>query len=253
MTSGRARLRDRAYGLGRSLRMYYGVRGQAARMERFYARFVRPGSLCFDIGAHVGNRARCWSRLGARVVALEPQPDLARFLRLLFWRDRRVTVLPEAVAARPGTLTLHVSPRTPTVSTGSPRFIAEASRTAGFAWVEWSQRLTVRSTTLDALIERHGEPAFVKIDVEGMEHEVLAGLSRPLPALSFEFVPASPGSARASMERLAALGRYRWNVAMGEDLAFVFDHAVDTATMQAWLAGRPRESGSGDIYAIRIR
>lgn len=242
-------MRDRAYGLGRSLRMYYGVRGQAARMERFYARFVRPGSLCFDIGAHVGNRARCWSRLGARVVALEPQPDLARFLRLLFWRDRRVTVLPEAVAARPGTLTLHVSPRTPTVSTGSPRFIAEASRTAGFAWVEWSQRLTVPSTTLDALIERHGEPAFVKIDVEGMEHEVLAGLSQPLPAVSFEFVPSALGSALASLDRLEALGAYRYNVSLGESLAFDLPEWVEAAAMRAWLRDRDPAGNSGDVYA----
>ena len=73
-------------------------------MDRFYAGFVRPGDLCFDIGAHVGSRTLSWSRLGATVVALEPQPDFVRLLRWMFARNPRVTVRGEAVAARAGML-----------------------------------------------------------------------------------------------------------------------------------------------------
>lgn len=75
----------------------------------------------------------------------------------------------------------------------------------------------VPMTTLDRLIKAHGSPDFVKIDVEGMEHEVLAGLSAPLPALSFEFVPSSPHAALASAAQLEDLGRYGYDVALGED------------------------------------
>src|SRR4051795_2042464 len=128
------RLYDRAYGVGRSLWMYHGRPGRSARWRRFYARFVRPGDLCFDIGAHVGSRTLCWARLGARVVALEPQPDLALVLRVLCWPERGVTVLRQAVAARPGSVVLRVSPRTPTVTTGSSAFIPPARRRAGVAW-----------------------------------------------------------------------------------------------------------------------
>ena len=42
-------------------------------------------------------------------------------------------------------------------------------------------------TTLDRLIAQHGVPSFIKIDVEGFEDQVLAGLTHPVPALSFEF------------------------------------------------------------------
>ena len=42
-------------------------------------------------------------------------------------------------------------------------------------------------TTLDALIELHGKPDFIKIDVEGFEVDVLGGLSSAIPLLSFEF------------------------------------------------------------------
>ena len=244
------RLYDRAYGVGRSLWMYHGRPGRAARLRRFYARFVRPGDLCFDIGAHVGSRTLCWARLGARVVALEPQPDLALVLRVLCWPERGVTVLRQAVAARPGSVVLRLSPRTPTVTTGSADFVAETRRVPGFAWVEWSGRLEVPATTLDRLVATYGEPAFVKIDVEGMEHEVLAGLSRPLRALSFEFVPSSPASALASVDRLGALGRYAFNAALGEEPGLLLDRWVDAAAIRRWLESRDPEGDSGDVYAV---
>ena len=171
---------DRAYGLCRSLWMYYARPGGAAALDHFYRPFVPTGGLCFDIGAHVGNRTRCWSRLGARVIAVEPQGDFARFLRWLFRADPRVTILELAVAERAGTIRMQVSPRTPTVSSGSERFVAAASRVPAFAWVRWDAIIDVPATTLDELIGAHGQPDFVKIDVEGMEHEVLAGLSQPV-------------------------------------------------------------------------
>lgn len=225
--------------------------GRAARLRAFYGAFVGPGDLCFDIGAHVGDRARCWRRLGAaRVVAVEPQPDFARLLRLLFRRDPAVTVVEQAVGRAPGRLDLRVSARTPTVTTGSEAFIAETTRVPSFAWVDWGGRLDVPVTTLDALISSYGEPGFAKIDVEGMEHEVLAGLSRPLRALSFEFVPSSLGSALASLQRLEALGRYRFEVSLGEEMRLRLGRWVDAGEMRDWLLGREPEGDSGDVYAV---
>jgi FkbM family methyltransferase len=240
---------DRVYGLCRSLWMYYGRPGGGAALDRFYAGLVPRGGQCFDVGAHVGSRSRSWSRLGASVVAIEPQPDFARFLRWLFRRDAKVTVREEAVAAFPGTLTLLVSSRTPTVTTGSRRFIASAASVPSFDWVRWDASVEVTATTLDELIGSHGTPDFAKIDVEGMEHEVLAGLSRPLPAISFEFVPSAMGSALASLARLETLGRYAYNVSLGESLAMEFAEWVDVRTLRAWLEGRDPAGDSGDIYA----
>ena len=51
------RLLDRAYGLCRSLWLYYGRPGGGAALDQFYGTLVPQGGLCFDIGAYVGNRS----------------------------------------------------------------------------------------------------------------------------------------------------------------------------------------------------
>ncbi|MGB5834061.1 MAG: FkbM family methyltransferase, partial [Thiohalocapsa sp.] len=72
--------------MGRSLKTYYGGR-RGPTLDRMHARFAGPGDLVFDIGSHVGDRIGSLRRLGARVVAVEPQPKLAATLRLLYGRD----------------------------------------------------------------------------------------------------------------------------------------------------------------------
>src|SRR5215470_767902 len=84
---------DRAVGLLRSLAIYHAVPLRQRRLRALYREFVRAGDLVFDIGAHAGNHVRALSALGCRVVALEPQPDFARLLRLLFSHRSNVRVV----------------------------------------------------------------------------------------------------------------------------------------------------------------
>ena len=168
----------------RSLRLYYGDRPRRRAMAALYARFVKPGDVVFDIGAHVGDRVAAFRALGARVVAVEPQPALARVLRLIYGRDKDVAVVQAAVGRAPGETELLLNVDNPTVSTLSTDFVRAAQGSAGWEEQRWTRRVHVPVTTLDALIAAHGAPAFVKIDVEGFEAEALAGLTTPVAALS---------------------------------------------------------------------
>lgn len=237
-----------AAGIGRSLRTYYAP-GRATRLDAFQHRFVAPGDLAFDIGAHVGDRTASLRRLGARVIAVEPQPRLARLLRLLFGHDTAVTRVPALVGRATGEAVLHLNAANPTVATASAGFIAAAAHAPGWHDQRWDGALTLPVTTLDALIARHGAPAFVKLDVEGFEAEALAGLTYAPRTISFEFTTIQREVAGACLKRLAALGYRLCNACMGEDMAFVHPVPIDLAAMLAWLGSLPDSANSGDIYS----
>ncbi|HEX6873287.1 MAG TPA: FkbM family methyltransferase [Micromonosporaceae bacterium] len=246
----------RSYGIARSLVMYHAQPAKYRRMLRLYGQFLGPGDTGFDIGAHVGSRVRAWRRLGARVVAIEPQPDCLRVLRLFFGRDPAVSILSVAVGARAGAARLAISTGTPTVSSMSPDWIASVTADHRFAKVRWDSAVEVEVTTLDELIADHGEPAFCKIDVEGFEVEVLAGLSRPVRALSFEYLPMAHEAALAALDRVerlgSAAGGYEYNYSPIETMRMASTRWLDPAAL-VHLLERFRPLGrSGDVYA-RLR
>jgi FkbM family methyltransferase len=241
-----------ARGIRRSFDIYYRDHARTARMDRLNAAFVTPGATVFDIGAHVGDRTGSFLRLGARVVALEPQPLIFRALRRIYGRCPRATLIRAAAGESAGEMELLLNPSNPTVATLDPAFIAAASGSPGWEDQVWSGSITVPVTTLDALIEKHGKPCFVKLDVEGHEPEVLKGLSTALPLLSFEVTTIHRGAAHACIERLSSLGRYEFNISVGEEHALQLPAWVDHDTMRKTIDGLSDSANSGDVYARRL-
>lgn len=238
-----------AYGVTRSLAIYHGRPSRLRRLETFYRDFIEPGDLCFDIGAHAGNRIRAWRRLGARVVAVEPQPSMMRILRWIYGRDSAVTLVEAAVGAQPGSVTLNLNLENPTVATLSGSFIEQANRMPSFRGQRWTRRVQVQALTLKQLIDRHGEPRFLKIDVEGWEAQVLETLAHPPFAISFEFVPMARNVAALCIEHLVALAPYHFNASFGDSMELVHQRPLDPKAILAWLESLEADGPAGDVYA----
>jgi len=236
-----------ARGVLRSLGVYYRDHGRAQAMDRLYRQFIKPGDLAFDIGAHVGDRVAAFRRLGARVVAVEPQPALVRTLKLLYGARNDVAIEPKAVGRSAGSLEMKINVANPTISTASNAFVDAAQDAEGWEGQIWDKSIRVPVTTLDALVATHGKPAFIKIDVEGFEEEALAGLTRPVAALSFEFTTIQREIARACIARCAELGYAHFNAALGESQTL--GEWRSGAQMLAWLDALPHAANSGDVYA----
>lgn len=243
---------EKQAGVIRSLAIYYGVPGRIRLLTDFYRPFIRPGDLCFDIGAHVGNRIAAWSKLGARIVAVEPQAHLMNWLHRFYGRRPSVSLVQAAVGATPGSATLRSSNRNPTVSTLSAAWLAAVSRDDSFAGVNWDQSETVRVTTLDALIAQYGRPKLIKIDVEGYEAEALQGLATPVPVISFEFIPAAIDVAASCLDRLARLADYQFNWFAGESHRWASPGWLTADEMQRRLTQLGSGGVSGDIFARQL-
>lgn len=248
LRAGPARLRS-WLGVARSLLIYWRP-GRQRALRRFYRPLVGSGDLVFDVGAHLGDRTAAFAALGARVVALEPHPGILPWLRRLVGGKDAVTVRGEAVGGRAGTAAMSLSRATPTVSTLARSWRSEIrSENPSFRGVRWEDRVEVPVTTLDRLIETYGMPRFCKIDVEGYEAEVLAGLSWPLPGLSVEFVSGRLDLARACVGRIQELGSYEFNVVPGEGRTFLFPEWRSGKGLEEWLEAGAGGVSSGDIYA----
>jgi len=232
-----------------SFLIYYGLPFHHQALTRIYAPFIRPGDLCFDIGAHLGDRIRAWSKLGARTIALEPHPGMMSWLQRWYGQQPNVVLLEQAVGAQSGIGTLWISRLTPSVSTLSQKWLATVQHNRKFAGVRWEEHVPVTVTTLDALITQYGRPAFCKIDVEGAELDVLQGLSQALPALSFEYIPIMIQTALGCIDCLEQLGHYEYNWRVSEFPRLHSPVWLSPQDMAANLTRMSPDSNSGDVYA----
>jgi FkbM family methyltransferase len=167
---------------------------------------------CFaDLGANVGVYS-LWAaqRVGVqgRVVAFEPIPETrARLERNIALNGfAQIRVVPRAVGAEPGSATLHVVP--------GASGLTSRDRAVG------GDEIAVEVTTLDAYFAGAAPPDLIKIDVEGMELEVLrgarsllAGDAPPLVVFEAHHVDTVGSSYAGILDFLAETGGYEvWSL-----------------------------------------
>ncbi|MEO5367006.1 MAG: FkbM family methyltransferase [Magnetococcus sp. WYHC-3] len=218
------------------------------RRYEFYRQFLPEGGVCFDVGANIGNRAKIFRRLGARVVAVEPQQACVLILRRLFREDAGVVVRPQVLGPAPGRTEIKLCDLHMLTSL-SQRWIDAVQQSGRFAGWRWDRVQAVDMTTLDALIAEFGVPDFIKIDVEGYEEEVLKGLTRPVRALSFEFTPEYLPAVTGCLNHLRTLGTLECNYSLGESMVLELS---SWQTPQELLAQLERYENDrrvfGDVY-----
>lgn len=216
------------------------------KMKRFYWQFFRKGDLVFDIGANVGNYSETFSSLGAMVVAVEPNPACCQSLyRLARVRDVRVEGC--AVGANAGTASLRVCDHS-VLCTLSDEWHQRIESSPIHRDAHWLEQIEVPVVTLDMLAQRHGVPAFVKIDVEGYEENVIDGMSFYPKFLSFEFNDLLREVAIHCVEKLGRRG-YEFNPIAGLEFAFQFPNWKTGQQTLEWLASYKGNEEFGDIFA----
>jgi len=243
--------RAAAVGLLRSWLVYYGVPFRRRQQVAFYRRLINsPNGTIYDIGAHLGSRTRVFLELGHPVVAVEPQRRFFEIIAAGLADQSNCSLIHGAVGAESGTAEIQISDRYPTVSSLSPDWIGAGVAAGVLQGVSYNRSETVRLYSIGELMELYGPPAFIKIDVEGFEYEVVRGLRAPVPALSFEIVPSSLDLTRRCVEHLEGLGKYRYFFTRAERTRFVESQPWNAGELLEYLSTISMPERNGDIYAF---
>jgi FkbM family methyltransferase len=218
-----------------------------SRRKKFYAQFVRPNDLCFDVGASFGNRVAPLLAIGARVLAVEPQEICYTYLQFKF--QKKIILVKKGIDEMPGIKKFHISDSS-TISSFSDEWISAVKQNR-FINHRWAKSIDVEMTTLDSLINQHGMPAFIKIDVEGYELEALRGLSKPVKMISFEYtVPEQTYKIRECMNVVVLISPdILCNYSVGESMDFALAKWVSATDFLEHIETDDfLGTGFGDIY-----
>ena len=215
-------------------------------MLRFYSQFIQKGDLCFDVGANIGNRTEIFIQSGTKVICVEPQRICQKELNKLFGTNPDVTIIAKALGDKEGYADMAICDDEPTVSTMSDKWRNEGRFTNDYKWTQ-IQKIPV--TTLDTLIEQYGLPKFCKIDVEGFELQVLKGLTKPIPFISFEFTREFFDDAMECINHLCSIGSAEFNCSTGESMELLLETWVKPDELCSKLQEIDNPLLWGDIYA----
>ena len=236
-----------------TVRSRFPTKKQRERFEqrcKFYSSFVSPNDLCFDVGANIGNRVSPLLKIGAKVIAIEPQTDCARHLRKKF--GSRIEIIEKGLGSTIGVQNFYVSDAS-VLSSFSKDWIDAINER--FSDNKWTAPIPVEITTLDFLIEEYGVPSFIKIDVEGFELEVLKGLSKPIPMISFEYnVPENSQTMIDCIHHVKQINEnIEFNYCVGEEMKFALEKWMSFEEILQCVKTKDFTNFlSGDIYVRTI-
>ncbi len=215
------------------------------RSFSFFKQFIGPNKLFFDIGANVGNRTRIFTKLGVKVIAVEPQPDCANVLEKEFL-GRDVILVRKGVGREMGVMKMSICDTENGLSTFSDKW-----KTGRFKDFKFDREISVPMTTLDELINQFGQPDFCKVDVEGFELEVFSGLTKKIGCVNFEFTSEFFDNAKKCIARLILIGFKEFNFTLGERPQFVLNSWKNQEELLVELNKRLKKNNDlwGDIYA----
>tara|TARA_R110002049_G_scaffold55701_2_gene154078 strand:+ start:353 stop:1129 length:777 start_codon:yes stop_codon:yes gene_type:complete len=219
-----------------------------SKMKSFYSQFLHPNSICFDVGANRGNRVKIFLSLKSKVIGFEPQPHCIDFLKKIYSTNQSFQLEKVALGEHVGEAKMFLS-EVDTLSTLSSTWRQKQSESGRFSEIGWKGEVVVPVQTLDNMIEKYGEPDFIKIDVEGFELNVIKGLTKSFKAMSIEYSPEFIGPIIECLEILNQRFGVCFNFSPYESMELINSNWIDLDQIKNHLK-RSKDSDEyfGDVY-----
>ena len=216
----------------------------------FYKKLIGNNDLVFDVGANHGNRVGIFVKLGAKVVAVEPNPKLAE--KLVKKYHSKINVVQKAIGDKDGFVDLYIN-EADVLSTTSEEFIKIAKETGRFGELsnKFNQKVKVEMVLMQNLFDEYGYPKFIKIDTEGSEYKILKTLQNSIVnGISFEFaIPESRKDMILSIDHLNNIGYKSFNISFAESMEMISSINMNAIEIKNLINILP-DMCWGDIYVF---
>ncbi len=137
-------------------------------------RLTQCSDLIYDVGLHRGTDSAFYLRKGFRVVGIEASPGLVDLAREQFREeivDGRLTLIPAAIAPEAGRIPFYLNLDKDVWGTISPDFASRNERLG-----TRNEAVEVEAVTFRSVLEQHGIPYYLKVDIEGADTLCLEAL-----------------------------------------------------------------------------
>jgi FkbM family methyltransferase len=211
---------------------------------------IKEGDLVFDIGANIGLKTQEYIDKGLKVIAFEPQGSLIKVLKTKFGNNPDVIIEHCGISNQNATMRINICSSNLDQSTFvlDRRNKVDASRGNEFVFDSYED---VPVFTLDHMIVKHGIPAYIKIDVETYETEVIQGLTKGVKYLSFEYTNTYPSITLNILQLLTNLGFREFTFGVSEWMPFPWQKWYNLKQFSQIIEMNAAKIpvGGGDIYA----
>jgi FkbM family methyltransferase len=230
--------RDLREALSRQYRRVRGrVRGQPHEPDFAALRYFPPDQLLLDVGANYGQSidSMLLMQPASTIISFEPNVELATQITTLFHADPRVTVRPVGLSDMPGSFDLYV----PSYRGFPYPGLASLKEMEAQNWLSPETLYLFRSKHLiihriqcsvETLDSQQLSPYFIKIDVQGLEYNVLCGAQETLAQYQPILLLENPGRDTRIADLLRPLGYLEFEFAGGRFLTQI-SHSTNSFFM----------------------
>jgi len=144
-------------------------------------------NIIFDVGAHIGDKSVIFSQLANKIILFEPGLRQLKMLKARFNNNSNMVINNCAIGAKQDNIEYYEINNDTAYSSLSTKHINEVVKQRKI--INELTDLTshkVQTNTLSYFINKYGRPDYIKIDTEGYEKEVINGLDKVIPIISFE-------------------------------------------------------------------